>query len=135
MREDILIVENDDLIRALLVETLTEEGYAVRSASNREDMRTALAARPPALLICDVDLDRGPAPTVIDDVYSTSSVPVPLLLMTTNVWSARSLARQGLAFCLLKPFQLDDLLASVATYIRPSARDSSVALGERAVGS
>ena len=134
MREDILIVENDDPIRALLVETLEEEGYAVRSASNRAAMRRALADQPPALLICDVDLDRGPDPTLIDDIHNATSAPVPLLLMTTNVWTARSLARQGLTFCLLKPFQLDDLLASVAVYIRSPGRASSVTLDERAVG-
>jgi DNA-binding response OmpR family regulator len=58
---DILVVENDDLIRTLLTETLSEEGYAVRSASDRMGMHRALDIQPPDLLLCDVDLDRGPA--------------------------------------------------------------------------
>jgi len=116
---NILVVEDDDLIRALLAETLMDEGYTVRSVSDRMGMRMALATEPPDLLICDVDLDRGPEASLIDDVRAIHGATVPLLLMTTNVWAARSLARQGLTFCLLKPFQLDDLLTSVATHIRP----------------
>jgi DNA-binding response OmpR family regulator len=119
---DILVVENDDLIRDLLTETLGEEGYTVRSARNRAGMHRALATQPPDLLICDVDLDRGPSPTLIDDVRALHDAVVPMLLLTTNAWAARSLARQGLTFCLLKPFDLSDLLTSVATHIHTYER-------------
>ena len=115
---DILVVENDDLIRTLLAETLGEEGYTVRSASDRTGMHLALATQPPDLLICDVDLDRGPDPALIDDVRTARGVPVPLLLLTTNGWMARSLTRQSRIFCLLKPFDIDDLLTSVAMHIQ-----------------
>jgi DNA-binding NtrC family response regulator len=85
-------------------------------------MRLALDTQPPDLLICDVDLDREPDTTLVDDIRATRSAVVPLLLMTTNVWTARSLARQGLLFCLLKPFDLTDLLTLVAMLIRPQER-------------
>jgi DNA-binding NtrC family response regulator len=116
---DILVVENDDMIRGLLTETLGEEGYTVRSASDRTGMHLALTTQLPDLLICDVDLDCGPSPTLIDDVRAIHGAAVPMVLMTTSVWAARSLARQGLTFCLLKPYDLDNLLSSVATHIRP----------------
>jgi DNA-binding response OmpR family regulator len=119
---NILVVENDDLIRALLSETLEEEGYTVRSTNDRTGMHMSLDTQPPDLLICDVDLDRGPDPTLVDDVRATRGAAVPLLLMTTNVWTARSLARQGLTFFLLKPFYLDELLTSVAMHIRSQAQ-------------
>ena len=118
---DILVVENDDLIRALLTETLDEEGYTVRSASDRIRMHLALVAQLPDLLICDVDLDRGPVPSLIDDVHALHGAAVPMVLLTTDAWTARSLARQGLTFCPLKPFDLSDLLTSVATHIRSHA--------------
>lgn len=113
----ILVVENDDLIRALLTEALGEEGYTVRSASDRTAMHNALSHQRPDLLLCDVDLDRGPGSSLIDDVHALHSAVVPMLLLTTDVWTARSLARQGLSFCLLKPFGIDDLLTSVAMHI------------------
>ena len=129
---DILVVENDDLIRALLTETLSEEGYAVRSVSDRTGMHRALNIQPPDLLLCDVDLDGGPGHSLIDDVHALHSAAVPMVLLTTNVWTARSLARQGLTFCLLKPFDLDDLLSSVARNMHsPGPGDSTVML-ERA---
>jgi two-component system, OmpR family, response regulator len=119
---NILVVEDDDSIRTLLVETFEDEGYTVRSASDRMGMHMALDTQPPDLLICDVDLDRGVDPTLIDDVRATHGAAMPLLLLTTNVWAARSLARQGLTFCLLKPFHLEELLTSVASLIHPYER-------------
>jgi DNA-binding NtrC family response regulator len=113
-RGDILVVENDDEIRALLTEALGEEGYTVRSTSNRSGMHLALDAHSPDLLICDVDLDRDSGPSVIDDVCAAYGATMPMMLMTTNMWTARSLARQGLTFCLLKPFDLDELFTSVS---------------------
>jgi DNA-binding response OmpR family regulator len=131
---DILVVENDDLIRDLLTETLGEEGYSVRSAQDRTGMHSALAAQPPDLLLCDVDLDRGPGSTLIDDLHALRGAAVPMLLLTTNVWTARSLARQGLTFCLLKPFGIADLLTSVATHIHTHAPGAAAPLCERVVG-
>jgi len=131
---DILVVENDDLIRALLTETLGEEGYTVRSASDRTGMQSALVAQPPDLLICDVDLDHGPGSTLIDDVHALRGAAVPMLLLTTDVWTARSLARQGLTFCLLKPFGLADLLTSVAMHIPSNALGAAAPLYERVGG-
>jgi two-component system, OmpR family, response regulator len=123
---DILGVENDDQIRTLLAETLGEEGYTVRSASDRTAMHLALATQPPDLLICDVDFDTGPSPTLIDDVCAIHGAVVPLVFLTTNVWTARSLARQGLTFCLLKPFDLSDLLTSVETHIHAPRQRAKV---------
>jgi DNA-binding response OmpR family regulator len=131
---DILVVENDDLIRDLLTETLGEEGYTVRSARDRTGMHRALAAQPPDLLICDVDLDRGPGLTLINDVRAACGAAVPLVLMTTSTWIAQNLARQGFTFCLLKPFHLNDLLTSVAMHIRTHAPGAAAPLTERVVG-
>jgi DNA-binding response OmpR family regulator len=133
-RGDILVVENDDLIRDLLTGTLGEEGYSVRCAHDRTGMRSALAAQPPDLLLCDVDLDRGPGLTLINDVRAACDAAVPLVLMTTSTWIAQSLERQGFTFCLLKPFHLGDLLTSVATHIRTHAPGAAAPLTERVVG-
>ena len=131
---DILVVESDDLIRVLLTETLSDEGYVVRSVSDRTGMHRALNIQPPDLLLCDVDLDRGPGPSLIDDVQVLHSAAVPMVLMTTNVWTARSLARQGLNFCLLKPFDLDELFTCVAWHIGSAGGYAGVPLLEQAAG-
>ena len=131
---DILVVEHDNLICALLTETLGEQGYTVRSARDRTGMHRALATQLPDLLICDVDLDRGPGLTLINDVRAACGAAVPLVLMTTSTWIAQSLARQGFTFCLLKPFHLNDLLASVAMHIRVHAPRDVALFRTRAVG-
>jgi two-component system, OmpR family, response regulator len=131
---DILLVENDDQIRTFLAETLGEEGYTVRSASDRTAMHLALATQLPNLVLCDIDLDRGPSPALIDDMRAIHGAAVPLVFLTTDLWTAQSLAGQGLTCCLLKPFDLDDLLTSVATHIRSYVPGNGVTLYERAVG-
>jgi DNA-binding response OmpR family regulator len=131
---NILVVENNDEIRAFITETLDEEGYTVRSASDREAMYSALDTQQPDLLICDLDFDRGPDLTLIDDLRALRAAAVPLIVMTTNTWISQSLARQGFTYCLLKPFHFNDLLTCVATHIRSLGSVNSASLRERAVG-
>jgi DNA-binding response OmpR family regulator len=129
----ILVVENDDQIRAIITETLNEEGYTVRSVSDRQAMYSVLDTHQPDLLICDLDLDCGPGLTLINDMRAIRTAAVPLMVMTTSSWIAQSLARQGFTFCLLKPFHLNDLLSSVAMNIRSPGSVDSASLRERAV--
>src|SRR4051812_17800763 len=130
---NILVVENDDPIRDLLAEALAMEGYGVQSVSDRTALHAAFAAQSPDLLIYDADLDRGSERPIMDDVRAYDRV-VPVLLLTTNVWTARSLARQNLAFCLLKPFQLDDLFACVAQLIDPAGPGADTPVRAQEVG-
>jgi DNA-binding response OmpR family regulator len=129
----ILVVENNDEIRAIIIETLEEEGYTVRSASNRKAMYRALDTQRPDLLICDLDLDGGPGFTLINDMRAIRTPAVPLMVMTTSRWIAQSLARQGFTCCLLKPFHLNDLLTGVATHIHSPGSVASATLRERTV--
>jgi CheY-like chemotaxis protein len=119
----------EDLIRAIITETLGEEGYTLRSASDWTAMHLALAAQLPNIVICDIDLDHGPSPGLIDDMRAIHGAAMPLVFLTTNLWTARSLAEQGLTCYLLKPFDLNDLLTSVATHIRSHDPSAAAPLG------
>jgi DNA-binding response OmpR family regulator len=61
-KRHILVVENHDPLRRLLAEMLDEEGYTVRSASDRTDMRRALNTQTPNLLSAMWILTVGPIP-------------------------------------------------------------------------
>jgi DNA-binding NtrC family response regulator len=93
-----------------------------------------LIAQVPDLLIYDVDLDCGPDPTLSHEVRTIVDSAIPTIVMTTNVWTARSLARQGVNFCLLKPFDLDELFTCVARYIGSAGGYAGVPLLEQAAG-
>ena len=54
----------------------------------------------------------------VRDLRRDGRADVPVILMTADSVSANALETEGIAFCLLKPFDLDDLLACVAKYIR-----------------
>jgi DNA-binding response OmpR family regulator len=130
---DILVIENNDQIRAIITETLDEEGYTVRGVSDRTAMYRALDSHPPDLLICDLDLDCGPGLTLITDIRAIRAAAVQLILLTTSTWIAQSLARDGYTFCLLKPFDLSDLLVNVAMSIHSPVPANGTFLSERAV--
>jgi two-component system phosphate regulon response regulator OmpR len=52
----VLIVEDDPDVRGMLVEYLSEHGYAVAAAEGGPSMRAALAARVPDVVLLDVNL-------------------------------------------------------------------------------
>jgi two-component system, NtrC family, nitrogen regulation response regulator NtrX len=116
---DILIIEDDTPISDFIAEVLEDEGYTVRSAHDRAAALTILANHLPNLILCDLHLPGVSSLTLIDDIRSAAGTAVPLVVMTADVQAARQLDMQGIAFCLLKPFSLEDLVSCVTTHMPP----------------
>jgi DNA-binding response OmpR family regulator len=114
---NILVVENDDLIRDFLAEALGLDGYTVQTVADRTSMHAALATQLPNLMIYDLDLDHTTDLPIVDDMRDTRGQGVPMILLTTNEQTARSLPRQNSISYLLKPFDLDDLFGYIAQHI------------------
>ena len=114
---DILVIEDDAPISDFIAEVLEDEGYSVRSAHDRAAALTTLAERLPNLILCDLHLPGVAGRSLIDDIRSTVGTAVALVVMTADVQAARQLDMQGIAFCLLKPFSLEDLLSCVAKHL------------------
>lgn len=55
----VLVVEDDDVARAMLQQRLEQEGYEVRSAATRALAEAAIQERVPDALVCDVMLPDG----------------------------------------------------------------------------
>lgn len=59
-RSTILLVEDEDLLREMLEETLAEAGYGVLSAASGEEATNLLSGRAlPRALVTDINLGRG----------------------------------------------------------------------------
>jgi DNA-binding response OmpR family regulator len=116
---DILIVDDDQPIVDFITEALAEEGYAVRSAFSVASALDATVERIPNLIIMDLHMPGKTGDVFVRDLRRDGHVDLPVVLMTADSVSARALEAEGIALCLLKPFDLDDLLACVAKYIRP----------------
>jgi two-component system nitrogen regulation response regulator NtrX len=117
-RGNILVIEDDVPISDFIADVLGDEGYTVRSACDWSSALTALAAQQADLILCDLHLPGVSHLTLIEDIRSQLGTAIPLVIMTADAQAARQLDMQGVAFCLLKPFDLEDLLGCVATHLQ-----------------
>src|SRR5262249_51110651 len=115
---DILIVDDDQPIVDFISEALSDEGYVVRTSWDVEGARNAVAEQIPALIIMDLNTPSRTGDLFVRAPRRDGYKDVPVILMTADTLSAKALEAEGIAFCLLKPFGLDELLVAVAKHMR-----------------
>lgn len=115
---DILVVDDHSPTVEFIAEALTDEGYTVRTARDAAQAQQALAGRRPDLVLVDLHLPGQPGDLLARDLQNDGLGDVPVILMTADVQIARTMSNVGVAFCLIKPFNLVDLLDCVATHLR-----------------
>jgi two-component system, OmpR family, response regulator MprA len=116
---DVLVIDDDPTIIALVVEVLTEEGYAVRSASNGIEGLQSIAHAPPALLLLDIQMP-GLSGIEVAKQARAANHNFPIVVITATPRLAQSLEHvDGLDY-LAKPFELNQLIALVAQHVPPA---------------
>jgi DNA-binding response OmpR family regulator len=113
----ILIVEDDAAIADVLVAILTEKGYAVQVAASGTDALAALQTEQIDLALLDLYLPGMSGREVLHAVRA-QQIDVPIVIMTASTRAADHQVVPGARACLVKPFELDELLACVAQHIR-----------------
>ncbi len=116
--ERVLVVEDEDLLRDLVVETLVEAGYRVRAAiDGSTGLQQLLGAAAVDLLVTDVGLPGLNGRQMVDAVR-LSRPNLPVLFMTGY---AESAAAEGFLAddmaMITKPFTTEALLAKVRSII------------------
>jgi DNA-binding NtrC family response regulator len=126
---DVLVVDDDPLMRGLLAEWLSEAGYGVSQAENGTTALQMLRSRPAGLLITDMDMPGRDGAQTLDE--ARRMLPgMPVIAISGGARDARqnwvATARQlGAAKTLAKPFERQDLLAAVEEVV---LRDKSSAV-------
>ena len=106
----VLVVDDDSLVRDLLCEILTEEGYSASGVSNGIEALEKLEAGRFDLVISDVEMPEMTGIELAREMRSISSPP--LILMSGNIYTKEeSIALAD--YFLLKPFEFNDLLSIV----------------------
>jgi CheY-like chemotaxis protein len=118
----VLVVDDEPLIRQLVADFLAEAGYQVDAAANGAEALRVMAHRQPHAVVLDLMMPRLDANGFVHLLrLSPRHSRVPVIVMTAAYGGAQEALRLGAKACLLKPFELEDLLHAVERLIgRPS---------------
>ena len=111
MGERILVVEDDDRIRAMLRLALEDEGYEVDEASSGEAGVEAMRTLPADFLIVDVMLGGMDGYEVIRQVRRSSGVPIVVVSARSDTHDVVAGLEAGADDYVTKPFQIKEITA------------------------
>ena len=122
----ILVVEDDELTRAFLVDNLAADGFRAAGAAGVAEGLRAIEVRQPALVVLDLMLEDGSGLTLLDRVRLSDGLAtrvdpdLPVIVLSGRAGDAdrvRSLAR-GADDHVCKPFLYAELLARIRAVLR-----------------
>ena len=119
---DILVVDDDAALVDFMVGALRESGYVACAAYDGESALLAIVTASPALVLLDLHLPGLSGVDVVEQLRRHDLADVPIMLMTGDAAAAEQLPAAKFPEYLLKPFDLDTLLACIRRYIRPQHR-------------
>jgi len=118
MKERILIIEDDDQILKILRRSLVYEGYQVGTAADGEEGLNQLRDNKPALVILDWMLPGMDGLEVCRRIRELGNQPVLMLTAKDTLEDRVQGLDAGADDYLIKPFELDELLARIRALLR-----------------
>jgi len=112
---EILIIEDEDVIRTVLERLLSRHGYRVKSAGSLEQAESRFRFSDFDLIIADVRLPGAPGTEVIS---RADGVPVLIMTSYASVKSAVEAMKLGAVDYIAKPFDHDELLLQVQRILK-----------------
>lgn len=109
----ILVVEDDDDVRAMITGMLEAEGMIVVAASNGTVALTCAAARWPAVLVLDMGMPWLGGTGLVAALRAQFGKIPPIVLVTGDGAAARKARQVGAFYHLKKPFDMDELISAV----------------------
>jgi CheY-like chemotaxis protein len=122
---DILVIEDDPIMREALADWLKAAGYGVRTAADGSAGLAAVKAAPPALVVTDIHMPGTNGATVISELKQ--NYPQVVVIAISGLFNsghgldADAAIALGAARALAKPFKRADLLRALAELLgRPA---------------
>jgi len=113
-RQNILIVDDEDIARSNMTHVLRKDGYECRSAENGLAALEILAKEDIDLIISDLKMDHMDGLELLTEVsHSYPEIPVIMVTGFATVNSAVQAMKSGAAYYLGKPVNLDELRKTV----------------------
>jgi DNA-binding response OmpR family regulator len=118
----VLVVDDDDLVRGLVVRLLVDGGYQVLEARDAIEAAQLLGSGRPDLVLLDVGLPGLDGLELLRGIRRTSEVPVILLTGRGAEDDRVRGLREGADDYIVKPFLNRELVARVGSLLRRSRR-------------
>jgi two-component system nitrogen regulation response regulator GlnG len=120
-KDEILIVDDEEMMCLVLSGVFEDAGYAVRTASNGEDAMQKISERLPDVLLMDIIMPGLTGMEVLRRVKSIDdSFPVILMTAMAGVSGAVDAMRSGAFDYIAKPFHNEELLRVVENALKRS---------------
>lgn len=114
----ILIVDDEDRIRDMIKEYISQEGYDVVEASDGAEALDRFKAEPFDLIILDIMLPRVDGWSVCREIRKSSHIPVIMLTARGEEYDKLFGFDLGVDDYIVKPFSPKELLARMKAIIR-----------------
>lgn len=119
----ILIVEDDQNINALLKEALTREGYTCEQAFSGTEAGLLLQQRTYRLVLLDLMLPGITGEEVLKEIRTKGNLPVIVLTAKDNLDEKLSLLTGGADDYITKPFAIKEVIARVQIQLRHAGQE------------
>ncbi|MGI9331389.1 MAG: sigma-54-dependent transcriptional regulator [Gammaproteobacteria bacterium] len=138
----ILVVDDEEDIRTLIDEILSEEGYRVATAADATQARERFRADNPSLVLLDVWMPDTDGITLLKEWSRDGVTPCPVVIMSGHgtVETAVEATRLGAVDFVEKPLSLQKLLRTVERALQDGGpgtigRDAALPVGSDPLGS
>ena len=119
MAVNLLVADDDDLLRDLVKEVLEEEGYQVYTAKNGQEAVDIFWNTPDiALVILDIMMPKMDGMEVLEEIRERTDVPILMLTALGDSSSELACLRHGASDFVSKPFHYDILVERVKNLLR-----------------
>lgn len=118
-RPNVLVVEDEELMRSILRQLLEDEGYSVLTADSAENALQIYAASEVAVTLTDIKMAGMDGLELLDRIKTVDEDALVIVMTAySSVDSAISALRKGVFDYVTKPFVNEDLIKTVKNAIR-----------------
>jgi len=130
----LLVVDDDERLRALLQRYLSANGFRVSAAANAEDARALMKSMAFDLLILDVMMPGESGLELAGSVRASSALPILMLTARSDAEDRIRGLERGADDYLAKPFEPRELVLRVGALLRRAAPPQKAAHGDVRMG-
>ena len=120
--EKVLVIDDEAVIRRLLHQRLSNEGYDCQQAADAEEALDILKTTPVSLIILDIKMPGRSGLELLPEIkLHYPDTAVIMATATDDIRVAVQCMKQGADDYILKPFDFEGILVSVNRALEPAA--------------